>query len=350
MPAATLTSTRDDEAFLAGRKIDQSLHARILVERAIVRRCAQALIDAGYYVSVDCSGERGYDREAMELIDSRDLHAIMDAVMAGDDDYLFVSAEPLAAKPKEPFDAYVSLVYGNDGWDVISDYQTNLEAVLKPVNDFADTLSEGVTVFRVPAEVWELLEGVKDVMTMSDPRSPQYNDSCADVVQALFELESPLDALLYGRESLTRRFYAVWGAGYEAPRADGDLHVGFFSDGNGYDAAAARKILALNVGETADLCDLSGEHWVTRMPETPSQLAEKGYRIEFGTADHPTPEERGRYWWTWARGSGSDVSGEDWTTAEGAIADALQDLAVTGGGDDVDMADRIQAAEQARGA
>jgi hypothetical protein len=30
---------------------------------------------------------------------------------------------------------------GNNGWDVISDYTVNLEKVLKPINEYADSLS-----------------------------------------------------------------------------------------------------------------------------------------------------------------------------------------------------------------
>ena len=37
----------------------------------------------------------------------------------------------------------VSLVMGNDGCDVISDYTTSLEDIIKPANDYADRLAEG---------------------------------------------------------------------------------------------------------------------------------------------------------------------------------------------------------------
>lgn len=32
---------------------------------------------------------------------------------------------------------WIHLVFGNSGWDLISDYSTNLESFLKPVNDLA---------------------------------------------------------------------------------------------------------------------------------------------------------------------------------------------------------------------
>lgn len=37
----------------------------------------------------------------------------------------------------------VSLVMGNDGWDVVSDYTTSLEDIIKPANDYAERLAEG---------------------------------------------------------------------------------------------------------------------------------------------------------------------------------------------------------------
>jgi len=37
----------------------------------------------------------------------------------------------------------VSLVMGNDGYDVISDYSTSLEGIIKPANDYAERLAEG---------------------------------------------------------------------------------------------------------------------------------------------------------------------------------------------------------------
>ncbi len=38
---------------------------------------------------------------------------------------------------------WVYFVFGNDGYDCISDYGTNLEDWLKPVNDYAESLESG---------------------------------------------------------------------------------------------------------------------------------------------------------------------------------------------------------------
>ena len=52
---------------------------------------------------------------------------------------LFVyAAEDGDSEPKDGYKYWIMLVPGN-GCDVISDYTTNLEAIIKPVNDFAAT-------------------------------------------------------------------------------------------------------------------------------------------------------------------------------------------------------------------
>ncbi len=38
---------------------------------------------------------------------------------------------------------WVRFIYGNDGWDVISDYTTNLEPVMKLVQPLIDRLENG---------------------------------------------------------------------------------------------------------------------------------------------------------------------------------------------------------------
>jgi hypothetical protein len=65
-------------------------------------------------------------------------------------------------------------------------------------------------------------------------------------------------------------------------------------------------------------------------PETPKDLADAGYRIEFGEpGDYDDfPELAGRFWWTWSRkGCGVEASTPEWGTADEAIADARRDQA-----------------------
>jgi hypothetical protein len=79
-----------------------------LLEDAIVGKLFAALIEDGYRVEASDQDGGG----------------------------LYLYAYPDAAKPKKPANHWVRLVPGN-GADVITDYSTNLERTLKPVNDFA---------------------------------------------------------------------------------------------------------------------------------------------------------------------------------------------------------------------
>lgn len=97
---------------------------RIAVEHDIVTRTVDALLAAGYHIreSEDGAFEDGRDVTLAVLFDLDDAYLIArhkDALKSG----------------------WVRFVFGNDGWDVINDYTTNLEDVLAPVNAFADTLS-----------------------------------------------------------------------------------------------------------------------------------------------------------------------------------------------------------------
>lgn len=67
-----------------------------------------------------------------------DRDAILREMFATDDERLLLYRKGRAG-------GWVSLVYGNDGFDVISDYTTNLEGVLKPANELADRMEEKPT-------------------------------------------------------------------------------------------------------------------------------------------------------------------------------------------------------------
>lgn len=131
MPVATV----DDRAYLT--KCHESVHRRVIVERAILRRTIAALLAAGYAITVD----NGYDSLAdCEVIKSTDATVIMDGCMAADEDRLHLYWK----LPNEQWrhDGWVYLVYGNAGYEAIADYTVNLDPVLKPVNDYADQLAE----------------------------------------------------------------------------------------------------------------------------------------------------------------------------------------------------------------
>jgi hypothetical protein len=95
-----------------------------------MRKAIKAFLDAGYKLSV-------FDGEEVTLKRSTDAEAIFKALRTTDDDYLFVHRGE-----EKPRCGWVRFVYGNDGYDVISDYTVNLEDVLSPVNDYAGTLEQ----------------------------------------------------------------------------------------------------------------------------------------------------------------------------------------------------------------
>lgn len=109
---------------MANIKLRQELERKIT--KAFVK---SALAAAGYRLSV--SLERGYDHEEM-LLGSRDQKKIVDAVMDGDEAHIFVhEAEgDLIVEDSVNCIGWVLFVMGNDGWDVISDYTTNLEPLM----------------------------------------------------------------------------------------------------------------------------------------------------------------------------------------------------------------------------
>lgn len=109
---------------------------RMKVEADIVGRVVDAMRGAGFALRVN-------DGESMRPEKpTTDRAAIVAELIETDDDLLeiFEVIPPGGAKPYRRI-GWVRFVYGNDGYDVVSDYTTNLEQLLKPINDYADTLA-----------------------------------------------------------------------------------------------------------------------------------------------------------------------------------------------------------------
>lgn len=87
---------------------------RRLIERRIVRRLVLDMTGAGLLVSV-------FDGYATTVKRSRDVAQIMGALQTVDEESLTIRLAP-----KGEYVGTVFLVYGNDGWDVISDYSVAL--------------------------------------------------------------------------------------------------------------------------------------------------------------------------------------------------------------------------------
>lgn len=109
---------------------DPSVRFRRLVELAIVRKLVTDVIAAGHSITV-------YDGEDRPVKRSKDVDLIMDHAFSVDECWLNIRALRDSGVL-----GTVLLVYGNSGWDVISDYHISLENLLKPVNEYAEQLSD----------------------------------------------------------------------------------------------------------------------------------------------------------------------------------------------------------------
>lgn len=104
------------------------LETRQEIERKIYSRIVKDALADGYGVSV-------YDGEEYALKNSTSYKEIMDAGFSTDQDALvFVKNGDRVG--------WVSLIYGNSGWDVISDYVATdeIEGLLKGANELAEKL------------------------------------------------------------------------------------------------------------------------------------------------------------------------------------------------------------------
>lgn len=104
---------------------------RQIVEKEIAYAVIDALLKAGYTIAVD-NGEE-------ETKHTTNKTTVRNAMFTTDEEYLYVRE---AASMKSA--GWVRFIYGNDGWDVINDYTTNLEPyiggteVQKVIDKYAD--------------------------------------------------------------------------------------------------------------------------------------------------------------------------------------------------------------------
>ena len=127
MPIAPPTPTKQDLAHL--KTCDSSVRFRRLVELAIVRKLVTDVIAAGHSITV-------YDGEDRPVKRSKDVDLILEHAFSVDECWLNIRALGDSGVL-----GTVLLVYGNTGWDVISDYHVSLESLLKPANEYAEKLS-----------------------------------------------------------------------------------------------------------------------------------------------------------------------------------------------------------------
>ena len=98
------------------------------MERAVISALVKAGLEAGYSIGV-------HNGEELVLNRSTSYKAVMAAIMSVDEEHIFFFNAETGKRV-----GWVFLVYGNDGWDVICDYTTNLEAIMKRPNKVSDRL------------------------------------------------------------------------------------------------------------------------------------------------------------------------------------------------------------------
>lgn len=101
-----------------------SVKLRQELEKRIATEVINEALRLGHAVSVN-------DGEETTLKHSRVADDILAAMFTTDEDWLFITdgAQDIG---------WVRFIYGNDGYDVVNDYTTNLEDLMKPANDLAE--------------------------------------------------------------------------------------------------------------------------------------------------------------------------------------------------------------------
>jgi hypothetical protein len=117
---------------------EAQLKARMAAERQIIRALCKAAIAAGGTVSYS-------DGEDWPVKRSKDIKAVMAEVHSTDEAYLLIRDAD-----GNKF-VTVFLVYGNDGYDVCSDWswpvtkEAEVEEFMKPISELADRIESRMT-------------------------------------------------------------------------------------------------------------------------------------------------------------------------------------------------------------
>jgi hypothetical protein len=106
-----------------------NVKTRQRIERQIARKFLRIALAAGYAISLDNGGDD------FEFKDRTDFKFIVGEMFATDDERLYLSKDGKRS-------GWVYFVYGNDGYDVICDYTTNLEPLMPEVTELSDRLEE----------------------------------------------------------------------------------------------------------------------------------------------------------------------------------------------------------------
>jgi len=106
---------------------------RMATEARIMRKVIEDGIAAGYVLSV-------HNGEDYTIRHSTDAVALFNELRTTDEDHLHFCKMNDRGIPKDI--GAVFFVYGNDPWEVINDYSTSLEDVIKSATQLADQLAK----------------------------------------------------------------------------------------------------------------------------------------------------------------------------------------------------------------
>lgn len=107
--------------------LDTAVQARISLEKKIVRSLVNELIDGGFVLSLDNGGD------SLEIENCADAVRFLKETQATDEETIFAR--------KGDVSTWASLVYGNDGYDVISDSGVSLDALTPVTQALIERLS-----------------------------------------------------------------------------------------------------------------------------------------------------------------------------------------------------------------
>ena len=105
------------------------LRARIKVERQIITRAITDALKAGFALNLD------YGDGDVLPEPSTNRQTVLAGIMQGDDDRVYYYKDGKCV-------GWAWFVYGNDGWDALSDYTVNLESVLDGAIKIGDKYSD----------------------------------------------------------------------------------------------------------------------------------------------------------------------------------------------------------------
>lgn len=111
-----------------------NVNTRISIEKKIAKAIIKTMRKAGYSISI-------FEGEDYSIRRSKNKADILEAMFSTDEDRIdLYKKDALDGTVKRH--GWIMMIYGNDGYDVVNDYTTNLEELMKPINKLCDELQE----------------------------------------------------------------------------------------------------------------------------------------------------------------------------------------------------------------